>query len=135
MRSTYSLIVFTLLFSLFIYLFYRTDKTLVNEFIIFIFSFDTFAELRTTVKHAIPLNEPIIFSLPGGLWVFCTTILSKDFYMKFLDYKIQVFVLPITFAILLELFQFLKLTNGRFDFWDIGCYLIFWLLAYYSFRP
>ena len=135
MRSTNSLIVFTLLLSLFIYLFYRTEKTLVNEIIILIFSFDTYSEIRTTVTNAIPLNEPVIFSLPGGLWVFCTTVLSKDFYLKILGYKIRVFVVPIIFTISLEFFQLLHLTNGRFDFRDIGCYLIFWMLAYYSFRP
>ncbi len=28
----------------------------------------------------------------------------------------------------------MQLTNGRFDFWDIGFYGTFWLLAYYSFE-
>lgn len=126
---------FTLLFSLFIYMFYRTERTLINEIARFILSFDTYAEMRAAITHAVPLNEPVIFSLPGGLWVFCTSILSKDFYMKILDHKIQVFIIPVMFAIGLELFQLLHLANGRFDPWDIGCYLLFWLLAYLSFKP
>ena len=134
MKSTYSLTVFTLLFSLFIYMFYRTEKTLVNEIARLIFSVKTYAELRVVVTHAIPLNETVVFSLPGGLWVFCTSVLSKDFYMKIQDRKVQLLVIPGIFAIGLELLQLLHLTNGRFDLWDIGCYVIFWLLAYRLFK-
>jgi hypothetical protein len=81
-----------------------------------------------------PLPESIIFSLPGGLWIFCVTALSQDFYMKIGNHKMQVVLVPVLFAIGLEFCQLIHLTNGRFDFWDIVFYLLFWLLAYYSFQ-
>lgn len=133
MKRTYSLIVITLSVSLFIYLFYRTEKTLVNELIILLLSLDTFAELRSSITHAIPLSGPIIFSLPGGLWVFCSTVLSKDLYMIIGNHTIRLMAVPILFVVGLEFCQLFHLTNGTFDLWDIGFYLMFWSLGYYGF--
>ncbi len=133
MKRTYSIIV-TLLISLFIYLFYRSEKTVVNELIILVLSFDTYTAIKSSIINVIPLNEPIIFSLPGGLWIFCATALSQGFYMKIRNHKIQVVLVPILFAIGLEFCQLIHLTNGRFDIWDLGFYLIFWLLAYCLFQ-
>lgn len=133
MKRRYSVFI-SLSISLFIYLFYRSEKTLVNELIIVILSFDTYAEIKSSMINAIPMNEVIVFSLPGGLWVFCATALSQDFYMKIRNHKIQVAFVPILFAIGLEFCQLIHFTNGRFDIWDIAFYLMFWLLAYYSFQ-
>ncbi|WP_224996328.1 hypothetical protein [Cesiribacter sp. SM1] len=134
MKRSYSLIALTLTISLFIYLFYRTERTVVNELVIFILSFDTYAAIRGSITNAIPLNGPAIFSLPGGLWVFCTTILSKDYYMKIRNHKMRIVVVPIVFAVGLELLQLIHFTNGMFDFWDVGFYIMFWFLGYYSFH-
>jgi hypothetical protein len=133
MKRTYS-IVALLSISLFIYLFYRSEKTVVNELIILILSFDTYIAIKSSIINAIPLNKPIIFSLPGGLWIFCATALSRDFYIKIRDHKIQIVLVPILFVIGLEFCQLIHLTNGRFDIWDIAFYLLFWLLACYSFQ-
>jgi hypothetical protein len=135
MRKTYSLVVIILFVSLFIYLFYRTEKTVVNELMILFLSFDTFAEIRSGITKAIPLNKAVIFSLPGGLWVFCTTVLAKDLYMKIGNHKIQLVLVPILFAVGLEFCQLIHITRGTFDLWDIGFYLVFWLLAYGGFQP
>ena len=135
MKRTYSLTVFTLAISLFIYLFYRTEKTVVNELIIFFLSFETYTTIKNSIKHLLPLNEPVVFSLPGGLWVFCTTVLSKEFYLKVKDHKLQMVVVPLLFAIGLEVLQLMQVANGRFDFWDVGCYLLFGLLGYYAIQP
>jgi hypothetical protein len=119
--------------SLFIYVVYRSEKTLVNELIIFLLSAETYAAIKNSVTNAIPLPASTIFSLPGGLWIFCATALSQDFYMKIRHYKIQVALAPILFAIGLEFCQLIHLTNGRFDTWDIIFYVLFWLLGYCSF--
>lgn len=134
MKRIYSVAV-ALSISLFIYLFYRSEKTVVNELIIFILSVDVYTAIKSSIITAIPLHEPLIFSLPGGLWVFCATALSQDFYIKIRDHKIQVVLVPILFAIGLEFCQLVHLTNGRFDVVDIAFYLLFGLLAYYSFHP
>jgi hypothetical protein len=115
-------------------LFYRTEKTVVNELIVLLLSFDTFAEIRSSIGKTIPLNGPAIFSLPGGLWVFCTTVLAKDLYMKIGNHKIQLVVVPILFAVGLEFCQLIQITRGTFDLWDLGFYLVFWLLAYSGFQ-
>jgi hypothetical protein len=132
MKRTYSLAAVALSISLFIYLFYRSESTVVNELMAFIFSSNVYTQVRHTVSHAIPLSEPVIFSLPGGLWVFCLTLLSKDLYLRIRNNRIQVALLPILFVIGLEFLQLIHFTNGTFDPWDIGSYLAFWLLGYFG---
>lgn len=119
--------------SLFIYVVYRSEKTLVNELIIFLLTFETYAAMKSSIINAMPLPNSMVFSLPGGLWISCATALSQDFYMKIREYKIQVAVIPILFAIGLEFCQLIHLTNGRFDIWDLAFYVLFWLLALYLF--
>jgi hypothetical protein len=130
-KKKYFLILLCLLCSLFIYLFYRTEKTIVNEIFISLISFDSFTELKSGIKNALPLNEYIIYSLPEGLWVFCITLTSKFLFLKVGKREINLFYVPLIFAIGLELFQLINLTNGRFDFWDIGFSIIFWAIANY----
>jgi hypothetical protein len=130
-RKQYFFIILCLLISLFIYLFYRTEKTIINEIFIAIISFDSFIELRSSIKNVIHLNEHIIYSLPEGLWVFCITLTSKHLFLKVDNRKINLVYFPLIFSIGLELFQLLHLTNGRFDFWDIAFSLVFWVIAYY----
>ena len=130
-KKNYYLIVLSLLISLFIYLFYRTEKTVVNEIFISIISFDKFVEFRKTITNIVSLNEHIIYSLPEGLWVFCITLTSKPLFLKIGNREINLLFIPLTFSIGLELFQLLHLTNGRFDIWDIGFSVLFWSLANY----
>ncbi len=131
MKKNYVLIILFLLFSLFIYLFYRTEKTVINELFVSIISFDKYVELRNSIANTLPLNEHIIYSLPEGLWVFCITLTSKFLFLKIGHREIGCVFIPLIFSIVLEFFQLLNLTNGRFDFWDIGISISFWFLANY----
>lgn len=131
MKKSYFLIGVSLLVSLFIYLFYRTEKTVINELFLSIVSFDTFTGLRQRITTALPLNEHIIYSLPEGLWVFCITLTSKSLFLKRGSLEIDLLFVPLLFSIGLELFQVFHLTNGRFDFWDIGASVVFWAAAHY----
>ncbi len=110
-------------------MFYRTEKTVINEFFISIFLFDKFVEYQNIVKEILPLNKHIIYSLPEGLWVFCVSLTSKPFFLKIGSREVDLLFLPLIFSIGLELFQLLQLTNGRFDFWDIGFSVLFWGVA------
>lgn len=123
-----------LLISLFIYVFYRSEKTVVNELFILILSLDTYTMAKSSVINAIPLTPHLIFSLPGGLWIFCATTLSQGFYLRMGNHKMQLDLVPILFAVGLEFFQLIHFTHGTFDNWDIAFYLMFWLLAYYPFE-
>lgn len=130
-KKQYILIVLCLLISLFIYLFFRTEKTVINELFISIISNEKYVELRKDIINVFPLNEYIIYSLPEGLWVFCITLTSTSLFLKLGPIKLNLLFLPLIFTIGLELFQLLHLTNGRFDFWDIGFSILFWAIANY----
>jgi hypothetical protein len=125
----YILIGIALLFSLFIYLFYRTDRTLVNQLLIYIISIDTYRSLKASITIALPLNEIIVYSLPEGLWVFCITLTSRDYYIGLAWRQTNCLYFPLIFSVGLELFQLLHITNGRFDFMDIFVSVIFWILG------
>ena len=131
MKKQYLFIVLSLLFSLFIYLFYRTAKTVVTEMFIWIVSADNYWAMRAHITKALPLSEHIIYSLPEALWVFCITLTSKNLYVRFGKREFNLIFAPLLFAIGLELFQLLHLTNGRFDFWDIGLSILFWVAGNY----
>ena len=134
MRTRYCFIVAALLVSLFIYLFYRTEKTVVNELLIRAISFDNYTSLKKAITGFLPLNELIIYSLPEGLWVFCITLTSTPFYIRSKNRKINGVVIPIVFCIGLELCQLLHFTRGRFDYMDILVSVIFWLIAVFAFE-
>lgn len=127
-------IISALFICLFVYTFYRSEKTVVNELIISVLGFVRYVSIKSIVTSALPLSETIIYSLPGGLWMFCVTALSMGFYMNVGRHRIQMTLVPILFAIGLEFCQLFQITNGRFDLWDIAFYLLFWLLAFLTFR-
>ena len=131
MKKKYPLIIISLLFSLFIYLFYRTEQTLVTKLLISVISFENFTALKSAIVDVFSLQEFIIYSLPEGLWVFCITLTSKKFFLKVYKLKISLLFVPLLFSIGLEIFQLLRITNGTFDFWDIGISILFWTLAYF----
>jgi len=130
-KKNYYFIALPLLISLFIYLFYRTEKTVVTEIFISIISLDTFIDLKKSVISSLNLHEFIIFSLPEGLWVFCITLTSKFKFIKVGKRKFNLVYAPLLFSIGLEFFQLLHLTNGRFDFLDIAVSIAFWATANY----
>ncbi len=83
MKKIYWFIILALSFCLFVYLFYRTERTVVTEMFISLISFDRFIGLRKNITNALPLNKHIVYSLPEGLWVFCITLTSKYYFLKF----------------------------------------------------
>jgi len=131
MKKKYWLITLSLLVSLFIYLFYRTEKTIINQIAISILSLHRFVAWRSFMTKLLPLNEHIVYSLPEGLWVFCITLTSNFLFVKLYNRKINLLFLPLVFSIGLEFLQLLHITNGRFDFWDIGISVACWAMAIY----
>lgn len=129
MKKKYWLIILPLLISLFIYLFYRTEKTVINQLAILMLSLHRFEAWRKFITAALPLNKHIIFSLPEGLWVFCITLTSNFLFVKFYSHTIKLLFLPLMFSIGLEFLQLFHITKGRFDFWDISFSLVCWATA------
>ena len=131
MKKKYWLIILSLLASLFIYLFYRSEKTVINQIFISIISHDDYLSLRNFITTNLCLNKHIVYSLPEGLWVFCITLTSKFLFVNIGKREINLLFAPLVFSIGLELFQLIQLTNGRFDYWDIGLSILFWVVAIY----
>jgi hypothetical protein len=129
-RPTFFLVT-ALLISLFIYLFYRTDRTLVNSLFNIFLGQQNYQALKAVVRHQFPLHDFVIYSLPEGLWVFCITVTSKDLYIKFDRLDVHCAVLPLLFVVGLELLQWFQITNGTFDVIDILTAILFWMLGFF----
>lgn len=133
MRKGYYFIIASLLVSLFIYVFYRTEKTVVNEIVIRMISLEGYATLKKAVNGWLPLHALVIYSLPEGLWVFCTTLTSKPYYLGHPCRRIDCLVIPLLCCVGLEILQLLHFTNGRFDPMDILVSVGCWLIAAFAF--
>lgn len=133
MKSRSYILAVALITSLFIYVFYRTERTVINEIITHVVSADSFFSLRARVQTNLPLNQIIIFSLPEALWVLCATITSKTIYIGFGRRRISGAVVPILYCISLEFCQLIGLTNGTFNLMDIALSAVFWLFAIIGF--
>ncbi|WP_205509831.1 hypothetical protein [Longitalea arenae] len=132
MKKYIPLLGLSLCFCLFIYVFYRTEKTLVNQLFIALFSHETYSYLKTAVRSFLPLPDFLVYSLPEGLWIFCITVTSSFFYLEIRNRKWSLVLVPILMAVIMEVFQFLHFTNGRFDIIDLVFSFVFWLLALFS---
>ncbi|MVN91118.1 hypothetical protein [Mucilaginibacter aquatilis] len=127
MNRSVVLVSLSLAVSLFIYLFYRTERTLVNEMAIRLITLDEYRSLKAAIVHFLPLHDIIIYSLPEGLWVFCITIASLPYYVNIGTRRFWCVFVPLIFSVSLELLQLMGITNGRFDLIDIAAVIIFWV--------
>jgi hypothetical protein len=114
---------------LFIYSFYRTEKTIVNQLTIWLVTTQNYHSVKTTIVSSLPLNDWIIYSLPEALWIFCVTILSKNFFIQWNSWSIKCKYIPLMICTLLELMQLIQLTPGTFDVRDIVFIVLFWIMA------
>jgi len=130
----YLFIYVVLLVSLFIYLFYRTEKTVVTSMLIHMISLENYAALKANILSALPLNDIIIYSLPEGLWILCITLTSKSYYIRFKNLRIDCVYIPLIFCVGLEFLQLFHITNGRFDLIDIAFCIVFWTLGIFLFN-
>lgn len=130
----YAAMLVALLVSAFIYLFYRTNHTLINELFALVFGDVLYGSLKSIIQSNLKLPSQFIYSLPGALWVWVISIASRDVFIFVRGRKISLVFLPIIVAIGFELFQYFNWINGHFDWWDIFYALSFWLLSFVSFN-
>ena len=124
-----SCIFMPLLICFFIAVFYRVDETNINILLDFIWP-ESFTTFKTRLgAYLPPLPDLFVYSLPEGLWVFSLTLIGIRLQFCFMDFKIPFVWIPITDALILELFQWLNWTDGTFDFQDIFISIVFWILA------
>ncbi len=109
--------------ALFLYLFYRTDHTLVNKIYISLMGYEHYISLKFWLQHKYHLNNWIVYSLPGGLWVFAATIVSKQYNIALFKMNFNVKFIPLIIVLFIEMTQLLKWNHGVFDVMDIifGC--------------
>lgn len=116
-----------------IYIFFRPEGSLIN-IVINLFVPETFLTFKEKVRTALPLPESIIYSLPGGLWVFSATMVARNLQLNIFNKRIHLEWLPMLFALWLELLQYGSLLKGRFDWVDIWYVLVLGLLAKFFFN-
>ncbi len=108
------------LFCCLIALFFRPSGTLAKEFLHIHQSF-----------HWIK-NDIIIYNLPAGLWVFSLTLISFNIQKL----RLLFFLAPLSFIVILEILQYLAITDGTYDILDIIIPFSFFLISIllYSFN-
>ena len=117
----------------FIYLFFRTTDTVIFKITNSVISSDVLIGLRLFFQKNLNLTSAVIYSLPGGLWLYSFSNLVLIFFNK--NQKIQ-YQLTLLFLFLivctLELFQYLNLTDGTFDLIDLLFYSLAILWSFIS---
>jgi len=134
-KINYSLVFIFLLACLFIYVFYRPQGTLINILLSEFFSSEYLTNLKDFVQRVLPLNETIIYSLPGGLWVFSATVLARKLRFRFFSKQVNLEWLPLCFALWLEFWQYAGIVKGRFDLMDVFMVALFGTFALVAYKP
>jgi hypothetical protein len=127
--GTYALaIIIPLLQSLFFYVLFRPDDTVINQLITRVFHADLSTD-RFLLNHFLQVPDFVIYSLPSGLWIFSITLLARKLSLQVSHWKINLTYLPIGFVVGLEMMQLFHLTDGTFDPMDILVSVVCWGLA------
>lgn len=120
-------IVAPLVFSLFIYIVYRPDTTLINVFLLEIFEVQTVHDVRLVLSATFQPSSFVVHSLPGGLWIMSITTLIMGAFDTQATLKKGILVLPLLYGIGLEICQKNHWTDGTFDWMDVWIVPIAWL--------
>jgi hypothetical protein len=104
-------------FSAFIYFFYRGNNIIFNQ-ILSTFQLDCFF-CKDFIAFEFPLQDWIVYSLPGGIWVFVLSIILQNNHIRIFNQRIPLEYLPIVYGIGLEILQFFHWTDGTFDWVDL----------------
>lgn len=113
-----------------IYFLFRDKTILFNQFFS-TFGFDGLQE-KQRIQEIIPVPNWIIYSLPGGIWVYVASIFAHKFEKKLFYFPVHVYILPAIYALGLEFCQLCHLTDGTFDWLDLLFVLIGVYLAKHS---
>ncbi len=131
----YGLLFLLLCIPLFIYLFYRTDRTVATHLAGQILGSAHFEELRHTVRAQLPLPHFTVFSLPELIWVFVFTRLSRNLYFNLGRFTLACVWVPLLFSLGLEAAQGFGWAHGRFDWWDCAAVFLGWLAGRWGIVP
>lgn len=118
-----------LFFCVFIYVFYRTEDTLINLILLQLLPNSELLLFKETIRSTVAFPAWVIYSLPGGLWVFAASILARKLRLRIFSKNICIEWAPMFFALWLEFWQYVGIVKGHFDVLDILIVLIFGLTA------
>ncbi len=120
MKKYHLYIFFPLFVSLVLYVFFRSENIVINQ-IIYNFYPKPF-------RFSPNFSNFLIYNFPQGLWVFSTTLVSKNLYLR----KFNLAFLSLIFSFYIEAIQYYHLTNGTFDYWDLITAFVSFTIAYYG---
>ena len=129
MRIKYFIIALALLLSLFVYLFFRTEQTIVNYLFIKIWGGEPFCQSRAWVTARVNLSNFQMYSMPEALWILAITLLSKRYMIQLGNRHISLWYLPLILAFGFEFFQWMHWSNGSADLNDLWGAGLFWALG------
>lgn len=100
-----------------IYLIYRDSSIFLNQLFLS-FGIETVSD-RQQVQELLPLPNWAIYSLPGGIWVYVTTIIAKKYDCSENKFIKGITLIPSIYAVGLEFLQLFHFTDGTFDWVDL----------------
>jgi hypothetical protein len=100
-----------------IYFLYRDGSILFNQ-IFSTFGIDGIQE-KQRIQELLPMPSWFIYSVPGGIWVYVTSVISSKFEKTSVVMNISIFSVPTIYAAGLEFCQLFHLTDGTFDWVDL----------------
>ena len=115
-RVSLALSVCSLLAGLWVYVAYRSEAICVNVLLADLLPAGMLHEWRASVHALLPMPDGVAWRLPGGLWVFAATLLSRD--LRIMTFEAA--LLPACTALALEACQACHWTDGAYDPWDIA---------------
>lgn len=107
-------------------LFYRPENTYLNTLLLGV-STESFGQLRSWWQMELALPAFMVYSLPGGLWVFVLSLLGWRLYLA----GFHLFWLGLIFGLGFEFTQLFGITDGTYDVQDLLAVLIGFGLARY----
>tara|TARA_B100001059_G_scaffold143824_1_gene143734 strand:+ start:1072 stop:1467 length:396 start_codon:yes stop_codon:yes gene_type:complete len=110
----------SLFLGLLIYLFFRPNNLIYNNFISF--------PIKLNIEANSIITNFLIYSLPNGLWSFSYAQLIFHIYKDFSSKIILLSSLMVFFGILIEILQYQGFVSGFFDLFDIFSYLLFHII-------
>jgi hypothetical protein len=127
--ASIALSLFSLLSSLWLYVGYRSEDTWINVFLASLLPTGALHHAREVLHAIIFVPDDLAWRVPGGLWVFATTLMARDLRVMWGRLTLHLALVPVVMALGIEGCQAFHLTDGAYDPWDIFTVVVSAVLA------
>lgn len=128
MRNKWIYIGFSMLLALFIYSFFRSENTIINQLWLSLFP-DNYLYLRGVFgQYDVP--DFVRFNLPGVLWMIGALLLCAKYTITIRKLRFKLMFLPLLVCVIIEVVQWVGITDGTFDMMDVVSYLLGFVVVY-----